>query len=117
MMDFYSESRHKSRKERECECCGKTIKVGEIYSQQRGKYYGDFFSRDLCLTCEGAINSYCCEVDNEFSYDAISEYAQESVCSSCPECVDGIPECEHLILRCPKVSAHFVKTPSKGGAI
>lgn len=105
MMEFYNESRHKSRKARICECCGKTIQVGETYTNQRGKYAGEFFTRDLCDLCEAVLYSYCSEVDTEFSWLEVREHAQSCVCWSCPKYADD--ECDTRVMECPRVRQHF----------
>lgn len=105
MMEFYNESIHRARKARTCEGCAKTIQAGELYTNQRGKYEGEFFTRDLCLDCEAILNSYCCEVDNEFTWDDVEEYACNHVCWSCPKYADD--DCDSATLRCPRVQKHF----------
>ena len=107
MMEFYNESTHRSRKERTCECCGKTIQVGELYTNQRGKFDGDFFTRDLCLPCEAILDSYCIEVDNEYTWDDVEEYAAECVCLKCQKHKDD--DCDVCVLDCPIVKRHFCK--------
>lgn len=105
MLEFFNESTHRSRKERVCECCGKTIQVGETYTNQRGKYEGDFFARDLCLPCEAILDSFCRNVDNEFAWDEVAEYAQNCVCWSCQKYADDC--CDAPTLQCPIVKRHF----------
>lgn len=107
MMEFYNESTHRARKERTCEGCGKVIQVGERYSNQRGKYDGDFFTRDLCLPCDTILANYCSEVDNEFNWDDVEEYAQECVCYKCQRYKDE--DCDLPVLKCPKVQKHFLR--------
>ena len=101
-MDFYSESCHKSRKERTCECCGKEIHIGDYYVNQRGKWEREFFSRNLCLTCEKAILAFCSNVDNEFDYDEIHYYTVERVCEKCDKHYNDTCE-EECTMWCPKV--------------
>lgn len=101
-MEFYSESCHQSRKERTCECCGKKIHIGDYYSNQRGKWEGEFFQRDLCLTCEKAISAFCSNVDSEFDYDEIREYTIERVCENCGKHYNDTCE-EECTMWCPKV--------------
>lgn len=110
-MEFYSESRYKSRKERTCECCNSKINIGDNYSNQRGKWEGEFFQRDLCLTCANAISVFCSEVDDEFDYSEIEEDARERVCYDCDKNYDETCE-EECAMRCPKVKQYYVK----GGA-
>lgn len=110
-LEFYSESRYKSRKERTCECCNNKINIGDYYSNQRGKWEGEFFQRDLCLTCANAISVFCSEVDNEFDYSEIEEDARERVCYDCDKHYDDTCE-EECAMRCPKVKQYYVK----GGA-
>lgn len=43
-MSFYTETKHRSRKERRCEATGARIHVGDEYVSCRGVCEGDFFS-------------------------------------------------------------------------
>jgi hypothetical protein len=104
-MEFYNQSSHRSRRERVCEGCGKTIQVGETYVSQRGLYDGEFFTRALCVSCEEILDSYCCEIDNEFTWDDVEEYATECVCLKCQKYKDD--DCDNATLRCPRVQKHF----------
>ena len=62
-MEFYIYKEHKARKEHECEMCGQIIKVGEEYSEEIGKYEGEFFSRKLHIICYDTL----CEILSEMS--------------------------------------------------
>lgn len=112
MMEFYNERHCKARKQHTCECCKKTIKPGEEYCYQAGKWEGEFFTRCYCLTCDNLVYEYCSEVDNEFDYSEIYDYAREKVCYGCQQYIDD--DCDEDILLCPKVREHF--TPKKDGA-
>lgn len=107
-MEFYNEKIVTARTEHKCECCGKTIAVGEKYCRQNGKWEGDFFSRAYCITCDGVVGDYCCEVDNEFDYEAVADHAQEKFCQNCPNRNrDTDEECELFVISCPKVIEYY----------
>lgn len=92
-MAFYDHRTPVSRKERVCEMCGQKIMPGERYSREVGKYYGDFFERDLHTECFDVLSSFIEEVDNEFCWDQISDWWQETRCEKCKHyykpCVPG----------------------------
>lgn len=106
MMDFYNSTFNKARKVHECECCGRLIEKGQHYFRQRGKFYGEFFDRCICIICEGVMNDFCSEVENEFSYDQLHDHAQYACCDYCGLHEDDCPyECR---MNCPKVIQKFV---------
>lgn len=102
-MEFYSEKWVIAKKEHKCACCEKVLKIGEKYSRQVGKFDGDFFSRALCVTCREMLNDYCNDVDNEFSWDSIIEYAREQVCYKC----ESYENCDLRITGCEIVKEHY----------
>ena len=51
-MEFYNEKFQKAKKPHKCDCCFKTIEIGERYCYQSGKYDGDFFTRAWCRDCD-----------------------------------------------------------------
>ncbi len=114
MMEFYNEKWVTARKEQCCECCGKKIEKGEKYSRQSGKWYEEFFSRAYCVTCYGAVSDYCCEIDNEFSYDSIQEFVFEKFCKNCVDRkADTDEECEKYVYECPRIVDYYEKDLKK----
>lgn len=112
MMEFYNESKHKSRKERTCELCGCVINVGDNYYSERGKFEGEFFSRCLHVHCHNMEREYCEEVDNEFAWDDITEYIQDKYCrdcehSACNDQAEDWEECDFYVTECPKLIKQF----------
>lgn len=112
MMEFYSESKHKSRKERHCEMCGGAIHIGDCYYSERGKFEGEFFSRDMHVHCHNMERDFCENVDNEFAWDEISDYIQGKCCGDCEHAAcndqqDGWEECAFYITECPKIIKLF----------
>lgn len=110
MMEFYSERCYKAKKEHQCEMCGGKIMPGELYFQEKGKWCGDFFSRALHVQCHMLEIAYCTEVDNEFSWDAIYEYAQDEYCDTCEhscrfEDREDWTDCCESVSTCPKILA------------
>lgn len=60
------------------------IMPGEKYSREVGKYYGDFFERDLHTECYDVLNDFLYEnEENEFSYDEINYWWRETRCDNC----------------------------------
>lgn len=112
-MEFFSESRHKSRKERTCEMCGGDIHTGEYYYSERGKFNGEFFSRDMHVCCHNMESEFCEEVDNEFSWDEILDYVREKHCGNCEHaaCNDDREDWEECpygwITECPKIMEKY----------
>lgn len=106
MMDFYNSTFNKARKEHICECCGRTIEKGQHYFRQRGKFYGEFFDRCICIVCESVMNDFCSEVDNEFSYDQLYDHVQCACCDYCGLREDDCPYEDRM--NCPKVIQKFV---------
>ena len=111
-MEFYSESKHKSQKKRSCELCGHSINVGDYYYSERGKFEGEFFSRDMHVHCHNMESEYCDEVDNEFSWDAITDYIQDKYCRDCEHSplndqLENWEECDYYITNCPKLIKQF----------
>ena len=112
MMEFYSESKHKSSKERICELCGMVINKGDYYYSERGKFEGEFFSRDMHVHCHNMEYEFCEEVDNEFSWDEITDYIQDKYCSECEHAAcnddqEDWAECDFYVTECPKLVKQF----------
>lgn len=101
MMEFYSESENKARKEYTCELCKKTIRQGERYFRETGKFNGCFFDRALHTQCHLMEADYCYNVDCEFTWDDITEYIIDEYCSRC-ECREA-DDCQFLVTECPKI--------------
>ena len=107
-MEFYSEACYTARKEHRCEMCGRKIARGEQYVYQSGKWDGDFFTRKLHRQCNLLLYDYCTEVDEEFTYSSVLEYAEEQYCHDCEHAAcnddrEGWTECKEDVTTCPKV--------------
>lgn len=102
-MEFYIESKHRSRKKRFCELCGRVINAGDYYYSERGKFEGDFFSRDMHVHCHNMEQEFCNAVDNEFSWDDIIEYIVDNYCGNC----ENREECDCRPTKCPKIIKQF----------
>lgn len=107
-MEFYSEAKVTARKEHVCEMCGGKILPGEVYYRENGKWEGEFFSRALHVQCHLIETDYCCEVECEFSWDSLMDYAQDEFCSGCEHAacnddIEGWTECTHSVTDCPKI--------------
>ena len=83
MMEFYTSRIRKAKKTHICEMCGEKIHAGERYSCESGKYEGSLFTRKLHLDCRNVMNGFCEEVNNEFCYDEITDWWQDSRCGEC----------------------------------
>ena len=100
MMEFYDCSDRRAKKEHKCDFCNKTIRPGEKYSYEKGKYDGEFFTRKLCNTCALALSMYLHEsLEDEIDWWRVSDWLVDEICSKCSESVkdkcNGIPErCE-----------------------
>ena len=102
-MEFYNETKHTAKKEHICEMCGRKIQVGEKYYQEKGKFYGEFFSRFMHTHCHNMEAEFCLEIDNEFSWDQITEYIQDNYCSVC----EHNDDCCVYVTDCPKIIEMF----------
>lgn len=114
MMEFYNEKWTTAHIEHRCECCGKRIKAGEVYSRQIGKFCGDFFRRAYCVTCEGAVREYCIGVYDEFQYFDIHDHVRDKFCYDCPDKKPNMHRCDvKNVFQCPKVTEHYKKEYEK----
>lgn len=109
-MEFYNEKWATATKQHNCECCGKEIKIGERYHKESGKYDGEFFSRALCSNCAEIEADYCANIDNEFLWDEIIDYARDTFCVNCQHKEkDEDGDCDYLLGECPYIKEHYSK--------
>lgn len=104
MLEFWNIKHPKARKEHTCDMCGLKILTGQIYERYSGKYDGDLFDWKYCLDCEKVINTFCMEVDNEYSEDEISEWLHERFCYDCKHGChldDALDDCTFSEFHCP----------------
>lgn len=84
MLEFYKQSAPKAKKEHECEMCGETIHVGEVYSCETGKYDGEIFTRNMHLDCHDAFDELLSLVgESEFDWEGLIDWWKEYKCSIC----------------------------------
>lgn len=79
-MEFYDEREVTARKHHRCEYCHGEIKQGERYKVEKGKFYGDFFSRACCSSCLPHASAFWESVDNECGH------IQSDFCEFLAEC-------------------------------
>ena len=110
MLEFYTSTYPKARKEYKCDLCGGTIHKGEKYSRYSGKYDGDMFDYKYDLICQNIINSYCEESqDSEYSNDYIQEWLYDKYCYDCKLGVDEDNNCTFIELGCPFIRQYYEK--------
>ena len=107
-MEFFRSERHVARVPHHCDACGETIRPGELYTQETGKYDGEFFVRNWCRDCDSVMRYFFAKLsyDDEFDYDEVQYSVQEAVCEYCPHgwCGDGADDCEEKsVWHCPTV--------------
>ena len=107
-MDCYTQTFPIARKVHKCDFCGKQIEKGEKYFRQSWKDGGEFCDSKLCLVCEKMIERYSKErkCDDEYTYDAVSEWLHGEYCYYCENC----KECEYdyeEVQECPHIRKHF----------
>lgn len=105
-LSFYSESHVTARKDHVCHICRLTIKRGEKYSRESGKWEDEFFDRCTCPVCEKVRDDYLRCGNDEYDDESISEHANEAFCygKDCHE------DCEYAnCLHCPKVREVYGK--------
>ena len=108
MLDFYNKSKPKARKDHICEYCGQTIRKGEVYSYETGKYDGDMFTRKLCLVCENILCEFLNENGyDEFFWDWITEWLIDDYCYDCEHGIKEKDDCEHCSSNCPLIREKF----------
>ncbi len=109
MMEFYTDSIHKARKEHKCMLCQQPILKGEKYHRQSGKYCGDFFDRCLHMHCNTMITEYVDAKDEyEFDADWVTEWLRDLYCYDCKD----EEECTVETLTCEKIIKDFSREGS-----
>ena len=93
MLEFYTETKPKARKQHKCDLCGKTIEPGEKYHCFTGKYDGKMFTDRTCLPCSGMISAYCDKCEH-------GGWADD--------------DCEYLEEDCPHIRQHFTEREESG---
>ena len=90
-MSFYRDDYRTSRKERKCDLCSATIKIGEKYHSKAGKYDGDIWCSNECVKCQSVVNEFL-EIGSEdgYSEDCIRDWWVDY---KCPECVNYWIDC------------------------
>ncbi len=112
MMEFYNSKKYKAKKEHICEMCGSVIHIGENYYRQSGKFDGEFFDRSLHTHCNNMMQDFCYNVDNEFSWEQITDYIQDNYCNECEHAAcnddqEDWEECDFYVTECPKLIKQF----------
>ncbi|EOS47185.1 hypothetical protein C810_01501 [Lachnospiraceae bacterium A2] len=108
MLEFYNQSKPKARKDHVCEFCIQTIRKGEKYSYETGKYEGEMFVRKLCLVCKNILDKFCNESgDEEFSWDWITDWLCDLYCYDCEHGTKGKGDCEMQPQNCPLIRSKF----------
>jgi hypothetical protein len=71
--------------------CGREIAVGEEYSYESGKFYGDFFTRYLHMDCFDVMTELLAKLDdNEFAWGELCDIWMGE---KCYECKKRYPQC------------------------
>lgn len=106
MMDFYSQKYTKARKTHKCEFCEKEIVLGETYSYESGKFYGDFFVRKLCVKCYDMLTEFINHSgEEEFQWDWVQEWLHDEYCTD--ECKETCKYGFSKVQSCPIVRDKF----------
>lgn len=85
-MELYDEKEVKARTEHICVYCGGKINKGDTCRLEKGKFYGEFFSRHCCSLCMPHTAYFWDAVDNE-SGDIREDFCE--FCASCPQTTKG----------------------------
>lgn len=72
----------------------------------------NFSAGDMHVHCHNMESEYCDEVDNEFSWDEITDYIQDKYCRDCEHSplndqLENWEECDYYITNCPKLIKLF----------
>ena len=107
MIEFFTITEPKARKQYLCDLCGGEITRGQKYTRYSMKYDGDMFDYKYHLSCKAIIDEYCTRNEEyEYDDDSISEWLYEEVC--CNLCdIETRDYCFHSAMRCPKVLEYF----------
>ena len=112
MMEFYTETHPKARKEHTCHICRGKIRKGERYSRESGKYEGEFSDRVTCKLCYLARDDHFNYTgDNEYDTWNIQDYLHEEHCRYCSE--EEKAECDYLEFDCPIIRRHYEERMNK----
>lgn len=116
MVECYTEEQRKSRKEHECQLCGKKILKGREYICESGRYDGEFFEHKRHIHCNAIFEAYFSEpwTDNEYDEDMIYEYVRD-VCSGCQEY--EYDQCNRDPYSCETVIRKLVPESVQGAAM
>ena len=107
MMEFYSSHIYRARKKHTCDFCLKCIKPGELYSNESGKFDGEFFVRKLCMPCKNMLDEYLqSSGDSVFDWASVHDYLRANWCTeNCSEYERE--ECSLMPQRCYAVRLAF----------
>ena len=106
MLDFFTSTYPKARKEYKCDLCGQKIEKGEKYHRYSGKYDGDLFDDKYHLICQKIINAYCeASTEGEYTNDEIYDWLRDDYCPDCAMYAND--ECEDYPLSCPYIRKKF----------
>ena len=109
MLEFYTISNPKAKKEHTCDLCGGRIGIGEKYVRNAGKYSGDMFDCKYHAGCYDIIQTYCLEVGaDEYDEQSVCDWLREEICPECcteeerKDCFDSEPRCTKVLSKIPK---------------
>lgn len=106
MLDFYTITEPKARKNHTCDLCCRTIHKGEVYHRYSGKYNGDMFDSKYHLHCRNIIKAYCEAMgDPEYDEESISDWLHDIHCIPCEHYEND--DCTNIEFSCPYILRHY----------
>lgn len=85
-MTSIEEARPTAKKSHRCDCCYRTIQIGEVYTRSAHTYDGDFYVWKECPHCTAFINhigwDYIEDTTGGYNRDSVYEGAEEYVLGS-----------------------------------
>lgn len=108
--DFYTEAHPVAHKEHRCWICGETIRKGERYSRESGKFDGRFIDDCVCAKCHVYREEYLEKFGyGEYDVWEITDYLRDYFCKK--HC--DLDYCEEDQLTCPRIKSNYFKQIQK----
>lgn len=103
MIEFWSETHPKARKEYCCDLCRSQISAGQHYARCTGKADGDMQDYKYHNECHAIIKEYCSKYDDDYyDPDEIRYWIDDEVCrDSCT--MEERDDCHCSVFGCEKV--------------
>lgn len=106
MSNFVTETSHTAKKKHICYLCNQTIRVGDKYFKQVGKFYDNFYDIKMHSECYTVLQDYWNDLDYQdkeevWTIDYLRDYWIDNKCYNCKlnEINGGYCYCEQELDR------------------